>query len=147
MGFVFGGCILIGGCAPKVAYIPFKKEPEVVSPKEIKILTQKPREPYKVLGVLEVQANGWTSKEGILRILKRKAWVIDADALMDLEYENATDNTEQAAQGAYASGALMWSLPKRKINNLFASASYVVRAKAIKYLNKPNQTKKGGDGG
>ena len=126
---------LMIGCAPKVTYFPHLQE----SP-EVKILTSPPNKPYKVLGVIQVEGNEWMSKEDFLKLLKKKASQIGADALMDLEFEKGGEKLEKAKLGHYAESELVWSLPKRKINRLFGKV--VLKAKAIKYVE---DLKEGGE--
>jgi hypothetical protein len=37
--------------------------------------------------LLEVSGSDWISKEGMLKVLKRKAYLVGAEAIIDLEYE------------------------------------------------------------
>ena len=119
---------LMMGCVSRVTYFPVSSK----SSSEIEILTSSPTRPYKVLGVIEVEGNEWMSEEDFLRLLKKKAFQIGADALMDLEFEKGGEKLEKAKLGHYAESELVWSLPKRKINNLFGKV--VLKAKAIKYI-------------
>ncbi len=129
---VIVGIFLLGfmGCAPSVSYMPFKEKP-VVSEERIQVLSEKPQGFYKLLGLLEVNASYWTSQDEMLRLLKRKAYLVGAEAIMDLEYEAGGEKVEPATKGYYASSSLLWPLPKRKINNLFGFVT--LKAKAIRY--------------
>lgn len=131
------------GCgSPKVVYTPVKEEPRV-SAKEIEILSEKPQRPYKVVGLLEVGGSDWTSKEEMLDALKKKAYTVGADAIIDLEYERGGKEFQPATTGAYVSGDLLWELPKRKVNKLLGSKNLC--AKAIRYVTETQSNMERGE--
>ena len=59
---------ILGGCASRVMYMPFKETPRI-SEKDIKILSQHPQEPYKTLGVIEIEGHAWSTKDGMLNLI------------------------------------------------------------------------------
>lgn len=130
------------GCAPQMIYTPYQDQPRI-SEEEIRIVDGTPERSYEIIGLIEARGSDWTSKEEMLKALKSKAHSVGADAIIDLRYERGGREIEEAKVGAYASGELAWKLPKRKVNRLL-SPTYI-RAKAIKYTDRPDQTQKGGD--
>ena len=139
--FVF--LLACAGCvSPRVTYIPIEEEPRV-SEEYIQILKEKPERPFRTIGLLDVSGTDWSSKEEMLKALKRKAYLVGADAIIDLEYERGGEKLEPATKGQYVSGGLLWDLPERKVDKLFGSIN--LRAKAIKYVDESKSDPEGGE--
>jgi hypothetical protein len=70
---------------------------KVVEPKddkrEIALLTTAPDKPFEEIGVVKVMARWGTSREAMDKEIKRRAREAGADAVMDLEYGEDTENT------------------------------------------------------
>lgn len=121
---------VLAGCGTYVNYIPADAQPTVSSQEDIKILSQHPEKPYKVLG--QVEAQGSYESE-VLGALKRKAYEIGAEALIDVTYKKLA-REQKRAPGNFASSELLWDIPSRKINQFFASFS--ISGTAIKYTEQ-----------
>ncbi|MBU4304460.1 MAG: hypothetical protein KJ893_02375 [Candidatus Omnitrophica bacterium] len=129
MMFFLASLILIG-CSTSAGFIPADVTHHLNSPEEIKILTEPPQFPYHVLGTIHARG---TSEKDITDALKRKAFEVGADALIDVVQQETAANKSEKSKGAYASSGLMWNVPKRKMDLLGPRQA---QATAIQYIIK-----------
>ncbi|MBU1043702.1 MAG: hypothetical protein KJ915_04805 [Candidatus Omnitrophica bacterium] len=120
----------MAGCVSSANFIPADVKHHLSSPKEIKIFTNAPEFPYHVLGT--INAFGRSEKD-MMEALKRKAFEIGADGLIDVVKPETSSTKPEQAKGAYASSGLMWNVPKHKIGLL---GGQQVQATAIQYIIK-----------
>ena len=133
------GIFLLVGCTPQIVYVPIKRELLLKKAAEVQLFLHEPKVSYQILGGVEVKG-GWSSKEKMIAELKRKAWLVGADAVIDVEYRRGGEKAKKARLGQYAQSHLLWDLPQRKINNLFGEV--VLRGEAVKFTNS-NSTREG----